>query len=192
VFKLESKSVFGDLSLSWSGLSVVAAPPYELVSISARHGQEGALKTNFEKTYGVSLPKPNELVKFEHGHIGWMGQDQWWAEFEKTDDQYIDRTLANALDGTASTSLQSDAWVGLDISGDQVLSLLERLIPVDTSDAAFPAGTISRTQMHHLGVFLLRYPNAQKSYRLMGARSSAQSLLHAVKQTSQNIFGDPT
>jgi sarcosine oxidase subunit gamma len=145
---------------------------------------------NFKKAHGATLPAPTKLVKFDQGHIGWLGPDQYLAEID-TADEYIDQKVTEALEGSASVTLQSDAWVGLDISGDRISELLERLIALDTSESAFPAGSMARTQMHHLGVILLRYPDATTAYRLLSARSSAQYFLHAVVQTAQNICGDP-
>lgn len=190
MYKLAPRPVFDNIAHSWTGLSIAPASIGELISISSRLGQEADLGKNFKKAHGTTLPSPTKWIKFDQGHIGWLGPDQYLAEIDHTD-EYIDQNAATALGGSASVTLQSDAWVGLDISGERVAELLERLIALDTSDTAFPAGSMARTQMHHLGVILLRYPDTQNIYRILSARSSAQYFLHAVTQTAQNICGDP-
>jgi len=85
--------------------------------------------------------------------------------------------LQAKLDGTASITEQTDAWVVFDLAAPDLAPLLERLCNLD-----FPAATdghATRTVIDHLGCYLIRH--ARGSVRLFGPRSSADSLLHALK-----------
>ena len=72
---------------------------------------------------------------------------------------------------------QTDAWVVFDLAAPDLAPLMERLCNVDFPAA--PDGFTSRTVIEHMGCYLIRYGRGQ--VRIYGARSSAQSLLHALE-----------
>jgi len=80
------------------------------------------------------------------------------------------------LDG-ASVTEQTDAWVGFDLTADDLAALMQRLCNVDF--AIVPDGHATRTVMEHLGVYLIK--RGKGAARIYGPRSSAESLLHAVE-----------
>jgi methylglutamate dehydrogenase subunit D len=50
----------------------------------------------------------------------------------------------------------SDARIGLSLEGPGAAGLLSRMIALDFSEQAFPAGTFVQTSLHHVGVLIER------------------------------------
>ncbi|MEO1552072.1 MAG: sarcosine oxidase subunit gamma [Pseudomonadota bacterium] len=78
---------------------------------------------------------------------------------------------------------QTDVWVALDLEGPGRFAAMERLCPVDLAPGHFGTGHFARTVMEHMGAVVL-WRDAD-AFRLLSARSSAGSFLHAV-ETSLN------
>jgi len=83
---------------------------------------------------------------------------------------------------------QSDSWVTLELTGPNALHALERICPVDLRPDIFTVGSVARTTMEHLGVIIARVGEDQ--YWLMSASSSAESFLHAITLSVNNIGSD--
>ena len=96
-----------------------------------------------------------------------------------------DRAVAEALGEAAYVTLQTDAWVILDLEGALARAALERLCPLDIHPDAFSVGAQARTVMEHMGAVLWR--TGPDSYRLMSASSSAASFAHAVETSLDHV-----
>lgn len=74
-------------------------------------------------------------------------------------DRVLLRSVADlAIQGTDDlvTLELSDARICLSIAGDGAAGLLSRVIALDFSEQAFPAGTFVQTSLHHVGVLIER------------------------------------
>lgn len=80
---------------------------------------------------------------------------------------------------------QSDAWVALEIDGEQAELALERICPIDLCPAVFPQGAFARTLMAHLGTVVLR--TGHRQFLLLSASSSARSFLCSVETSLKNV-----
>jgi sarcosine oxidase, subunit gamma len=84
----------------------------------------------------------------------------------------------------ASITEQTDAWVRFDLTADDLPKLFERLSNFDIAKAGIGAAT--RAVIDHLGCYVVRRTARQIS--VLGPRSSAQSLHHALVTAVKSVF----
>ena len=185
---LAPQSALTATSASWNGLSISEQHEGELCSLACNADQLPALDTAFQNQFGMNLPAPGKIATYRDGHIFWTAPNQWFVA-TKTTDLYAETRLKERLGETAMTTLQTDAWAQIDITGLRIVELVERLVALDLSNEAFPTGSAARTQAHHINLFVLRLPNTEKTYRLLCARSYAQSLFDTLHKTATSLFG---
>jgi len=89
------------------------------------------------------------------------------------------------LHSDAYVTDQSDSWAGLIIEGPSARIALERICPTDLHPSVFTTDRVTRTSMEHLAVIV--YHAGEDKYLLLSPSSSAQSFLHAVETSLQNI-----
>ena len=66
------------------------------------------------------------------------------------------------------------------------MAALERFCPLDLG--AFPAGSVARTAMEHMGAVIAREDDAP-TFLLLSARSSARSFLHGLGTALESALG---
>ena len=186
-FTLTAMSPLDGKRLQWQGLNIYESLPVEICSISSNLDQSKRLHETFKQCFEVDLPIPGKLKKYKDGSIFCTGQEQWFIESINNSNPYFDLDMAKELNGSATTTLQTDAWVSLDLEGDAALSVLERLIKVDLNPVNFLPGSAIRTNLAHMNVFIQR-PNQDIRFKILGARSYAKSLLHSLVQVADNIL----
>lgn len=165
-------------------VTITEVPDLALASVTARHGQEKPCTQALGKLLGDRLPGPGRALLATPLAAVWIGPDQWMigAPFDSHED-LADR-LKSTLKATASVTEQSDAWVCFDVTGAAVTPMFERLCPAPVR--RMQAGEAQRTTIHHLGCFVIcGLPGAH--LRVLGARSSAGSLHHALVQAAQSV-----
>lgn len=108
--------------------------------------------------------------------------DQFFILFEKDSEV---AGVIKSLEKDFYITEQSDAWVGIEISGKSSHACLERICPLDLSTESFGINTAVRTLMEHLNVLIIK--TAEDSFLLLSASSSANSFLSAVETSAQNI-----
>jgi sarcosine oxidase subunit gamma len=126
---------------------------------------------------GVPLPDPARHIAGTPYTAFWVAPEMWFVEAPYPSHELIADHLRSALGEAASITEQTDAWVAFDLTAASLAPVLERLCNVDFQSA--PEGYATRTLMEHLGVYLIK--QSQGTARLHGPRSSAESLLHALK-----------
>ena len=150
-------------------------PQVALASVTARLGKESQTKTALKKAVGMAAPAV--------GHVAtktltafWVGPDQWMVEapFDRHED--LAAQLKTQTKDHASVVEQTDAWTRFDVSGENVLSVMELLCNLNTRQMA--DDTVSRSSIHHLGCFVRRI--APDQFGIYGPRASAGSLHHAI------------
>ncbi|MFK7743650.1 MAG: sarcosine oxidase subunit gamma [Roseobacter sp.] len=152
-------------------------PALGLASVAARLGHEAAVTKTLHGLLGAAPPAPSKATLNEPMSAVWIGPNQWLiiAPFETHED--LASTLAIKLAGTASVTEQSDGWATFDLSGPTVVELLERLCAAPARRMSH--GDAQRSVIHHMGCFVI-CEKEQHRFRVMGPRSSAGSLHHAV------------
>ena len=92
--------------------------------------------------------------------------------------------LKPAFGNAASITEQTDAWVRFDVSGNDLPSMFERLCAFDLRSHG--TGSATRTVIDHLGCYIVIRGEALLS--VIGPRSSARSLHHALVVAAQSAF----
>lgn len=159
-----------------------------LVSVTARRDAGERVAGIVSRTFSLDLPEPGRLSQGPETSFVWMGRDQWFADAARDGVPDLHAALRDALGETASLTEQSDAWVRIRLTGPAVAGALEKLSMLDLDPDRFPAGSAARTVMEHLGVVVLR-PSDADGFEIWSARSSAASLLHALRAAVLSVAG---
>ena len=148
-----------------------------LASVAARLGQEAKCNQQLKKILGTGAPGPGKAAMGDPYTAVWMGPDQWMigAPFGSHED--IEDQIKAALKDTASVTEQSDMWCCFDLSGTGLIAVMELLCNINFR--AMAAGDATRSSIHHLGCFVV-CGGPDGFYRIIGPRSSAGSLHHAI------------
>lgn len=126
---------------------------------------------------GARLPEPGFLTSVAEGrHAFWTGPDQWMI----TSESLADTDFAAQLEADcpmARICEQTDAFVVFEIVAERAAQItygLERIINLPPSATA--PGKATRTQAHHMNLFVLR--PSETRLALLCMRSQAASMLH--------------
>ena len=151
-----------------------------LVSLAIPMGGEAEARAALASGLGLEMPEGGRSALSSDGlvRVIRMAPDQLMAAFDHPAPD-AEPHLRQALGEAFYTTEQTDAWCALRLEGAGCRKVLERLIPLDVADGAFPVGAAHRTVMEHLGTLLIRESDA--GYLLLSASSSAESFLHAVE-----------
>lgn len=157
-----------------------------IVSIAIpQHGEE-ALTSAIAEAYGASMPPPGESTLSTNGKLRflWTARDQLFV--------LIDEACPNAADGVseklagkAYTTQQTDNWITLRLAGNKAREALGRICRIDLHPSVFPQGRVARTVMEHMGVIILH--ELADTFLLLSASSTANSFVHAVETSLQNV-----
>ncbi|MCX7646654.1 MAG: sarcosine oxidase subunit gamma [Rhodobacteraceae bacterium] len=153
-----------------------------LVSLAERQGKAEAFATA-ARAAGIPLPGPARRAEAPPFAAFWVAPGMWFVEAPLDTHPDPVAALKPVFGAAASLSEQTDAWVRLELAAGDLAPLLERLCNVDYATA--PDGFATRTLIEHLGCYLIRLgPGAAT---LLGPRSSAESLLHAIETAAAAI-----
>jgi sarcosine oxidase subunit gamma len=153
-----------------------------LASVAARKGRIGDLSAAATAA-GVPLPGPTTYQQGAPFSAFWVAPEMWFVEAPFATHELIADLLKSTLGDAASITEQTDAWVAFDLAAADLAPILERLCNVDFR--AVPDGHATRTMMEHLGVYLIKH--GPGTARIYGPRSSAESLVHAVKTAAISV-----
>lgn len=147
-----------------------------VASVAARRGRMADL-AQAAKAAGLPLPEAARYTGGTPYSAFWVAPEMWFVEAPFATHELIADQVKAALGDAASVTEQTDAWVVFDLTAPDLAPLMERLCNVDFPAA--PDGFATRTVIEHMGCYLIRHGRGQ--VRIYGARSSAQSLLHALE-----------
>ena len=174
--KLTAISPFDNISVERNGISLFAINDIEIVSLAIAREAEKSFPRAFKKVCGGDLPAPARCSDIKDGKALWTGPDQYFLFLDGVDD-HADEKLAAQFNGKAYTTLQSDGWSGLSVSGPRIYDLMERLIALDLRSAEIDFG--ARTSAHHIAVLVFK--TAEQNIELFTPRSSSASFFEALK-----------
>lgn len=153
-----------------------------MTKVLARRGQAAALARQFQTHFGISLPSaPRRVASGDVAVLG-LGPDTWLATREQGGNDFA-LALKPLLAGLASISDQSDAQVGLRLTGPRVRETLAKLIPIDLHPRVFAVGQVAETIAAHIGVLIWRLEDAADGspvFELAVPRSLSVSFCHAL------------
>jgi len=154
-----------------------------LASVASRRDQDKAVAAA-ATTLGIPLPGAGHFEQASVFSAFWLGPDQWMVEAPFASHEDIVAILKPAFGHSASITEQTDAWVRFDVSGKDLASMFERLCTFDLRSHG--AGSATRTVIEHLGCYVVIRDEERLS--VIGPRSSANSLHHALMAAAQSAF----
>ena len=165
-------------------LTISENPSVALASVSAISGKEKACANVLAKILEAPAPGPGRSQQHDPEAGFWIGPGQWMIGAPFATHEDLADQLKAKLKDTASVTEQTDAWVVFDLQGDKMEDACELLcnLPIRT----MVAGDATRTTIHQMGCFVIRR-NTVNHIRVMGPRSSAESLHHALITAAHSI-----
>jgi sarcosine oxidase subunit gamma len=165
-----------------AGVTAVIRDGFGLATVMARRGASDELKRRIRRRFGIDLPQGPHRSAANGMAFAGTGPGVWLALAEQPGDD-LAATLMEELDGAASVSDQSDAYVLIRLSGAHVRDTLAKLIPIDVHPRAFKVGDVASTVAAHIGVTVWRLPddaNAAAVFEVILFRSLSRSFWHAL------------
>ncbi|AZO19245.1 MULTISPECIES: sarcosine oxidase subunit gamma [unclassified Mesorhizobium] len=136
--------------------------------------------------FGLTLPGPGRWVAGQGVAALWTGPDQWTIEGEGCAELDFAAELKQLAPGCSATE-QTDGWVAFEIvsrAGTGPLeALLSKLVNIDLAN--FGPGRATRTGVEHMSCFVIRRGDLHAA--MLGARSSAGSLWHALETAAKRL-----
>nr|WP_194308462.1 sarcosine oxidase subunit gamma [Gemmobacter straminiformis] len=152
-----------------------------LASLAQRMGQD---ITAAAKGAGIPLPPAGRWEQGATCAAFWLSPEMWMIEAPFASHEDIVAHLKPVFGEAASITEQTDAWARFDVTGASLPRLFELLCNYDI--ARHGAGSASRTMMEHLGCYVVI--RAADHISVLGPRSSAQSLFHALETAAHSVF----
>ena len=154
-----------------------------LASLASRMGREAEV-ASAAAAAGIPLPGPGRAETAGTYAALWLGPEQWMIEAPFATHEDIAAILKPIFGEAASITEQTDAWVRFDLTAPDLPALFERLCNYDLHKAG--AGAATRTVIDHLGCYVIRCADTEVS--ILGPRSSAHSLHHALTTAAKSTF----
>jgi sarcosine oxidase, subunit gamma len=153
-----------------------------LASLASRRGREAEVAALAAEA-GVPLPEPGQAAVQGSWGAFWVSPGMWMVEAPYATHEDIVAHLKPIFGEAASITEQTDAWARFEVTGP-LQPLFERLCNLDLG--RFGPGSATRTVIEHLGVYAIR--RAPNRMTLLGPRSSADSLHHALVTAARSVF----
>ncbi len=185
-FSLAPRSPLDGIRLAIADTTIAEVTGWAVVAVSAKSGSEAALEQALARAYRTTWPEPGTSSLSADGDAMLVGlrRDQILILREDTELR-CEQAIADFVGRSGYCTDQSDGWVQLLLAGTLAVAALERIAMIDLHIDRFPVGTIAQTVMDHVDVIVVRREPAR--FLLLGARSSARSLLHAVETSVRNV-----
>ncbi len=153
-----------------------------LASLASRRGREAEV-AELAAQAGIPLPGPGQAGSEGAWGAFWVSPEMWMVEAPYGTHEDIAAHLKPIFGEAASITEQTDAWARFEVTGP-LEPLFERLCNLDLD--RFGPGSATRTVIEHLGVYAIR--RAPDRMTLLGPRSSADSLHHALVTAARSAF----
>ncbi len=141
-----------------------------MLLVLARKGQQAALAAKIQALFGLALPvRPKRVMAGEMAAIS-LAPSQWLV----TGPPALARQMANACEGLASVSDQSDSRALLRVAGPEVRPMLAKGVPLDLHPDAFQPGDAAATLVAHMSAWIWQLDDAP-TYEIAVPRSMAGS-----------------
>ena len=149
-----------------------------LASLAIRRGR-GTDVANAAASLNLTLPAPGHASE----NAMWLAPDQWMIEAPFATHEDIMAHLKPVFGDAASITEQTDAWVRFDLAGPDLPAMFDLLCNLDTR--AMQPGHATRTVIDHLGCYVIC---RSVGFTILGPRSSARSLHHALITAARSAF----
>lgn len=179
---LTTASNLGGANITLGHNQILERADLAVVSIAMPLNGDAALAGALKTGWSLDVPSPTQSATSGETTLIRSAPDQFLMVFPHAGTDAND-AVQSKLAGAGYTTLQTDAWVILDLKGPDTLAAMERLCPLDL--ATFEPGQTGRTVMEHMSAIACRIGTDQ--FRLMSASSSARSFLHAVETSYRYV-----
>lgn len=166
------------------GITISENPDLAIVSLSARMGTEQDLQNLLKPLLGAGLPGPGQAQFAEDITAIWVGVHQWFLMASLSDHPDYADEINNFVTDAASVTEQSDGWAVFDITGDNLVPLLERICNLNSK--AMSSGDATRCLIEHLGCLIICRESV-RNFTILGPRSSAASLHHTFVTAAHSV-----
>lgn len=185
-YTLKAQSALSGFSQDFSGIKLCEIVERAIVSMAIPKAGKETLNAQIKQAFGVSIPDVGgvALSTIDNTQILRLQDDLCFVLFDYNGDRSV-QTLKQKVSDAYLTD-QSDSWVMLRISGKKSRNALARTCPIDLHPSVFSPGSVTRTLMEHMGVVIIC--EAEGVYTLMALRSYAESFLHALRVSIENIM----
>ena len=177
------KSCLDSYNKTFGKLVVREVPDLEIAAIAIPNGQEPKVSSILNTAFKMKEPKPghSEICSNTGVRALRLAPDQILLIWDKN----INFKIQN-IDSDVYMTEQTHAWVVVELSGETVLSCLERICPINLCEDNFKTNAFARTVMEHLGSIILK--TTPNTFLLLSGSSSANSFLHAIETSAKNIL----
>jgi len=165
-------------------ITIAENPDVALASLAQRRGREAEFTQRAEALLGFALPAPGHAVQGGDWGAIWTAPGQWFIEAPFASHEDIAAVVKNAVTDAGSVTEQTDAWVRFDVTGRGATQFFERLSAIDIHK--MQAGQATRSLIEHLGCYVI-CREAGSRYSVLGMRSAAASLHHALVQAAEAV-----
>lgn len=158
----------------------------EIYALAIQSNNEKKAAAAIKKNFSCPMPLIGQSALSEKHNLRILrlSSDQLFLFFNSKNLSTVQTIFKNLNDSFYITE-QTDAWLGLKVSGQRIMECLERICPINISLDAFKENAFARTVMEHLGTIIIRVKSDE--FELFSASSSANSFLHAVETSAKNI-----
>lgn len=138
----------------------------------------------FEAVMGVALPT-RPLTSVVHGEsvVRWISPDEWLISVPGPETFAIESRFRDQMAGHYSLVNGSGGMTVLQLSGERVVDLLKKSVPVDLHPSAFPVGKVVSTVFAKSSAIVRRV--ADKEFELVIRRSFADYLWLWIQDASR-------
>ena len=190
-FSLKAEPFLGSYHKNFGALSLSEVTDRAIFSLAIPLGLETEVSNKIKSEFDINTPAIGRAAETRDGLITMLrlGVDQLFCFIDS--EQETNRAHAefsSRLGGCVYTTDQSDVWVSLMLSGNEVRKVLERICPIDLHPSKFTVSCFARTVMEHLGTIV--YHHSDNGFTLMSASSSAKSFLHAIETSIENVMSN--
>ena len=171
---------------NFPNLTIAEVADRALASLSMRLGHDAGFAKQAKDLLGFDLPQPGFAASGPTYSAFWIGPDSWMIDASYETHEQLASDIKAALPQAASVVEQTDGWCRFDVTGAATCDLFERLCNVDIR--AMQGQMATRCAIHHIGCYLWCREEAE-AFSVLGPRSSAGSLHHALVEAAQSVTG---
>jgi len=185
---LKKNSPLDGFEKKYQGVSVAEVVDKSLVMIAIPDARKSQIIKDIKKSCNLSIPEMNKSEKSSDSSITlWrLQKNQVFAYYDYQNHDAEESIAKKLATKDAYYTDQSDTWVIINISGKRSRDALERICPINLDTNIFTLGCVARTSMEHMATII--YKEDENSYLILVMRSFAQSMLHAIEVSIENIL----
>ena len=168
----------------FQNLTIAEVTDRALASVSMRLGHDSEFTKRAQDLLGFDLPQPGGASIGTSFAAFWISPDSWMIDVDYDGHEDLAAQIKSVMQETASVVEQTDGWCRFDVTGAAVCDLFERLSNADIR--GMESDTATRCAIHHIGCYIW-CREAGQTFSVLGPRSSAGSLHHALIETAQAV-----